>query len=87
MTHTPGNWRIQSANDDYTRYQIEVEGWGIIMHVEDTSNESEANARGIIAFPYLLAALEYIVNWDADTWNPLMARDLANAAIAKAKGE
>lgn len=34
----------------------------------------------------LLAALEYIVAWAPVDWSPAQARDMALAAIAKAKG-
>lgn len=86
---TPGNWRIQNTNDDYTRYQIEAEGWGIIMHIEDDSDQPLDNARLIAAAPALLHALEYIIHWRADhnEWNPEIARDLASTAIAQARGE
>jgi hypothetical protein len=47
---------------------------------------TEANARLIAAAPDLLAALEYIVAWNPSDWSAEKARDLARAAIAKAKG-
>ena len=85
MTHTPGNWRIQSANDDYTRYQVEAKGWGIIMRVEDTSNESLANARLIITAPELLHVLEILVE---QGYHPhLSTLAFAREAIAKIRGE
>lgn len=48
---------------------------------------STAYAKLFVAAPDLVAALEYIVSWDPDRgkWNPETARDLARAAIAKAR--
>ena len=99
MTHTPGHWRIQNANDDYTRYQVEADGWGIIMRVEDVSNESLANARLIAAAPEMLVALEAVCqafangelkftkrrNGNDAPYHP--ANVLLTAALAKVKGE
>lgn len=35
----------------------------------------------------LLAALQYVVEWDLDTWSPSEAKDRARAAITKALGK
>ncbi len=49
---------------------------------------TKANGPLIAAAPDLLAALQYIVAWspDAGRWNAETARDMANAAIARATG-
>jgi len=49
-------------------------------------DEMIANATLAIAAPELLAALEYIVDWK-EGFDPEKARDIARAAIAKAKGQ
>jgi len=96
MEHTPGNWRIQNASDTYNRYQIEANGWGIILRCEDTSNESQANARLIAAAPELLEALRslyYAVSDEEDDYPDsqlyhivMNATKRAQAAIDKATG-
>lgn len=99
MSHTLGNWRIQGANEDYTRYQIEAEGWGIIARVEDISNESSDNARYIVVAPELLATLEAVqqafINGDiqftkrrkadSDPYHPL--NTMTSLVLAKVRGE
>jgi hypothetical protein len=78
--HTPGPWVIQNADDHYNRYQIEgAGGWGIIIRVEDMSNEAPDNARLLAVAPELLAALEAVVR--------TCHGDPMNEAARKAKAE
>ncbi len=97
MEHTPVPWTIQNANDNYTQYQIEAKGWGIIARVEDISNESHANAQFIVSacncHEELLETLERLL-LECETNNDFAAEcegpewdamEAAKAAIAKAK--
>jgi hypothetical protein len=72
--HTPGPWELRGL-------RLVTDKHGVVI-AENVS----ANARLIAAAPELLAALEYIVGWNSHAWNTETARDLARAAIAKARG-
>lgn len=101
LRHTPGKWYLHNDSDTYSHYRIEADGWGVIAHVKDVSNESEANAHLKAAAPDLLAALEKLLSsqktlqgyTDTDkSLSPLVAhgayfaRTQAEEAIAKATG-
>ena len=90
-----GRWRIQNASDTYDRFQIEADGWGIILRCEDVSEDPQAHAHLIAAAPELLEALlafKYAFeNSDvqAEFVGQMLLGDAiikAEAAIAKAEG-
>ena len=56
--NTLSKWTIHNDSDDYRQYRVEAKSWGIILRVEDESDEPEANARLIAAAPDMLAALK-----------------------------
>ena len=55
--------------------------------LQQKDDRSDVDRALIAAAPDMLAALEYIINWDRNTWSAATARDMARAAIAKAKGD
>jgi hypothetical protein len=85
-------WKIQNANDDYTRYQIEEEGFAITARVENIGNDPIRDALLHAAAPDLLAALVRLVacpDVNLDTLSPetIVAADQARDAIRKARGQ
>ena len=81
--HTPGPW--EKAEPFAT---VRAPGRPCIADCGSRSDlDAQANARLIAAAPDLLAALEYIMAWTPNDWNAETARDMARAAIAKARGE
>jgi hypothetical protein len=96
--HTPGPWRVESAGSESL---ISSGHWAglatVVTHMREPdaagrdrfipTDEGEANARLIAAAPELLAALEAIAAIPCchDSM-PECPRELAKAAIAKAKG-
>ena len=67
MTNCPGReGSPHYANEDFDRCQAHTK----IAHI-----------RMMKAAPDLLAALQYIVNWNPDNWDAELARDQARAAI------
>ena len=81
---------VQNANDDYSSFQLEQEGWGIVARVHSQSDDPR--------FPFVLAAAPELLavcrdvlaklNARPDRWQ-VFARDRADlhAVIAKATGE
>jgi hypothetical protein len=100
-THTPGPW-VASNGGPYVKAQGTDPngscGDSVVCITSNTFNqvrfaagvgslEDKANALLIAAAPELLAALEYIVGWEAGpNWDANDARNMALAAIAKATG-
>ena len=96
VKHTPGPWVVTTCAD----YWVAAEDGAGIAHCGDIEwanhevmqHEWEANARLIAASPDMLAALEAIEQFDL-SWSNSMdtnvegIKDIASAAIAKAKGE
>jgi hypothetical protein len=76
MTHTPGPWNPVPHDN-----RVDCEGGTIAERIPWTPN-----THLIAAAPDMLAALEYILSWTPENWDPEHARDLAKAAITKAKG-
>jgi hypothetical protein len=85
---TPGPWRVvdgdfvYALNDaGHNRFSVSVAKYG------NPRSEQQANAHLIAAAPDMAEALAYIVAWNGTDWNPDKARDMARAALAKARGE
>ena len=57
-----------------------------IAVVADRGGSTPDGARLIAAAPDLLAALEYIVGWRPTGWSAETARDMARAALDRARG-
>ena len=101
-THTPGPWFIfgnghcvggpKGPIDGDPRQQTAgVAMCGMRLRTED---EAKANARLIAAAPDLLAACEMLISDPSEEWSQTefdrrvgAARDMARAAVKKAKGE
>lgn len=79
-THTPGPWRI--GDGESSRVYLVNGPDGAIGEVVYADARNPADARLIAAAPDLLAALEECVS----TLRPYY-RNIARAAIAKARGE
>lgn len=88
MTHTPGPWHIETETDSF--------GW--VNHAINNGHNygadvNAANARLIAAAPELLESLEWVMS-EVDEHQEECpqtvlsdeAKDMARAAIAKAKG-
>lgn len=87
VKHTPGPWEYHAVGDsDGETFGIDHIVYANFGAVELCCLPTEADGRLIAAAPDLLAALEYIVGWNPSDWSAETARDLARAAIAKAKG-
>lgn len=93
--HTPGPWAAMEPKSDYEgrifdRSIMAASASGNPIPVARAYNNigtnCAANARLIAAAPDLLAALEYIIGWKPEAWSSETARDLARAAIDKARG-
>lgn len=98
--HTPAPWGLEQ--DDYGEWSIEVPSsshpFGVYQIVErvggriyvgedDPYREQDANAYLIAAAPELLAALEGLLREATDDRLTLDMVVLAEAALAKARGE
>lgn len=94
MKHTPGPWHEGALNGAGSifcdgDYRMDNEHGATVLYPIALINygpdpeEDSANARLIAAAPELLAALEAFID-EANTKN---VRQMARAAIAKAKGE
>ena len=85
--HTPGPWRA----NDHISPQMTVTGpdGEIVAPLRycDGAGRCRADYGLIAAAPDLLAALEYILGWNPVEWSAEKARDVARAAVAKARGE
>jgi hypothetical protein len=88
--HTPGPWKFASVEASGLPSRIVGEEgvtvasptWG-----DHRNHTILANAHLIAAAPDMLEALEYIVGWEPFQWAPETAREMAIAAINKARGE
>ncbi len=77
--HTPGPWHYQENLDAYTHIVRDSNNGYVCKCSQDSSRNTEDNARLIAAAPELLAALKIYVEKFGDT-------GIAHAAIAKAEG-
>jgi len=91
MNHTPGPWEVQKLNTSCHAGTIPITkpGWGVagresklIASVCGKAGEQESNAHLIAAAPDMLEALETIMDIGDKA-----CRDIARAAIRKARGE
>ena len=85
--HTPGPW-VQGTEMDSNR--IRTEGGNLIATAETpfkTYQEAYSNAQLMAAAPDMLTALEAWLAWDGEIRETPSPRIMAEAAIAKAKGE
>jgi hypothetical protein len=89
MNGAPEAWRVLSADrSEYNESEARemagciVEGDVVVAYLPQHLKRADILA----AAPELLAALEYIVEWK-DGFDPEKARDLARAAIRKARGQ
>jgi len=90
--HTPGPWTIdKTGTASYPNMTaiIDCDGDAIAHVCPYWKGAGLENARLISAAPDLLEALKYIVQWKdkAGGWSPEVARDMANWAIKKTRGE
>uniref|UniRef100_A0A6M3LFN2 Uncharacterized protein n=1 Tax=viral metagenome TaxID=1070528 RepID=A0A6M3LFN2_9ZZZZ len=94
MRHTPAPWTLQQLETNRNGYDwptfairspqnccLATVGTVDRYHADD----NEANAHLMAAAPDMLAALEYVIGWNSDSWDADIARDMAVDAIAKAK--
>ena len=85
--HTPEPWEVEYTDTGIGVYPVCDAINATFKHENELMRiEAEANAHLIAASPEMLKALQYIVQWNPHDWNPEEARNLANAAIAKATG-
>lgn len=95
--HTPGPWKAYGfmiTGGDFRQVADCNMPVGTPGREEDaTVDEDQANARLIAAAPDLLAACEMLISDPSEEWSQTefdrrigAARDLARAAVAKAKG-
>lgn len=90
--HTPGPWIHEYGNDTGPNDDYFVEFYEVIAAEKVIGRfDSEEDARLASAAPYLLEALEYMLNCQYD-FDPRRQADCdmcskARAAIAKARGE
>lgn len=90
--HTPGPWNVEVLKSNPNEvYVVGANGRSVayVIHNDDERKQQRPDAALIAAAPAMLEALEYITSWNPDKgkWNPETARDLANAALAKAAGQ
>ena len=96
--HTPGPWRAYGfmiTGGDFRQVAECNMPVGTPGREEDaTVDEDQANARLIAAAPDLLAACEMLISDPSEEWSQTefdrrvgAARDMARAAVKKAKGE
>ena len=83
MKHTPGPWNVRASNEYAGCYFV-----GSPSHIPPWPDEPEsiATVRLIRAAPEMLEALEVIEALGVGGIN-IQIRDMARAAIAKARGE
>lgn len=81
--YTKGPWKLHNDSDDYRYCRVEAKGFGIIMHIDNYSNEPEGNARLIASAPELLEALKICKEeaCEKETYRIICE------AIAKAEGQ
>ena len=99
-TYHRGSWGFHGDPDEDSGFHFllggeeasgveEIIGYADMLYPDDGQQyeEAEANARLIAAAPDLLAALEAWLAWDGEIRETPSPRIMAEAAIAKAKGE
>lgn len=87
MSHTPGPWKYQNGLDKYTHIVRGANGRFVVQLSQDTSGQSEADARLIAAATDFLEACWEFVMYYPGGINPDLDRAMmmANRAIQKAE--
>jgi hypothetical protein len=92
--HTPGPWTVSVSGKENENCTVVADGIPVAIVNDDNGNfafkavsEIHANARLIAAAPDLLAALDVLLYPEKHLVNVATARERAQDAIAKARGE
>lgn len=90
-TPTPWRWAVREHDGIVSILSNDTDMLSVASMNDYDHMPAEANAefivRAVNSHADMLAALEYIVAWNPKTWSAEKARDMAKAAIAKARGQ